>query len=66
MRERDGQKQAKQVSAIDYLEASPITGENCLKVFQRVLSEIQAKETNPFHRMEVYQGPPEASTATKN
>ena len=54
---KTGQKIAKQVNSIDYIESNPADGENCLKVFQRVISEIQMIESNPFYSMQTYQGP---------
>jgi hypothetical protein len=56
---KTGQKIAKQVNSIDYIEANPADGENCLKVFQRVISEIQMIESDPFYSMQTYQGPDE-------
>ena len=54
---KSGQKIAKQVNSIDYIESNPQTGEACLKVFQRVITEIQMIESNPFYSMQTYQGP---------
>ena len=54
---KTGQKIAKQVNSIDYIESNPADGENCLKVFQRVISEIQMIESNPLYSMQTYKGP---------